>query len=90
MIITDGSLILNVSEKAYRVVYAPFGFKRVEEFGEVVQKADTSFDHLFEMSKEQLAKVNKSDIIAFLEQQEFEFDPNAKKDELIKVVLGEE
>ena len=40
--------------------------------------------------KEQLTKVNKSDIIAFLEQQEFEFDPNAKKDELIKVVLGEE
>ncbi|MDE1440923.1 hypothetical protein PVN28_14810 [Bacillus licheniformis] len=89
MIITDGSLILNVSEKAYRVVYAPFGFKRVEDTGKVAQEADAPFD-LFEMSKEQLAKVNKSDIIAFLEQQEFEFDPNAKKDELIKVVLGEE
>ncbi len=89
MIITDGSLILNVSEKAYRVVYAPFGFKRLEDADKVAQEADAPFD-LFEMSKEQLNKVNKSDIIAFLEQQEFEFDPNAKKDELIKVVLGEE
>ncbi|MGR3287083.1 hypothetical protein CHH92_20895 [Bacillus sonorensis] len=90
MIITDGSLILNVSEKAYRVVYAPLGFKRVEDAGEVAQKTDTPFDHLFEMSKEQLAKVNKSDIIAFLEQQGFEFDPSSKKEDLIKVVLGEE
>ncbi|MBU8787135.1 MULTISPECIES: hypothetical protein [Bacillus] len=89
MIITDGSIILNVSEKAYRVVYAPFGFKRVEDAEEVAHEADAPFD-LFEMTKEQLAKVNKSDIIAFLEQQEFEFDPTAKKDELIKVVLGEE
>ncbi|MFT0800367.1 hypothetical protein VSK91_02715 [Bacillus swezeyi] len=89
MIITDGSLILNVSEKAYRVVYAPFGFKRVEAAEGVVQEAGAPFD-LFEMSKEQLNKVNKSDIIAFLEQQEFEFDPNAKKEDLIKVVLGEE
>ncbi|KRT94018.1 hypothetical protein ABE068_01355 [Bacillus glycinifermentans] len=89
MKITDGSIVLSVSDKAYRVVYAPFGFKRVEEAGEVAQETDAPFD-LFEMSKEQLNKVNKSDIIAFLEQQEFEFDPNAKKDELIKVVLGEE
>ncbi|MEC1479272.1 hypothetical protein [Bacillus haynesii] len=89
MKITDGSIVLSVSDKAYRVVYAPFGFKRVEEAGEVAQEADAPFD-LFEMSKEQLNKVNKSDIIAFLKQQEFEFDPNAKKDELIKVVLGEE
>ncbi|MCY8009705.1 hypothetical protein MOJ76_15535 [Bacillus haynesii] len=89
MKITDGSIVLSVSDKAYRVVYAPFGFKRVEDAGEVVQETDAPFD-LFEMSKEQLTKVNKSDIIAFLEQQEFEFDPNAKKDELIKVVLGEE
>ncbi|ARC62589.1 hypothetical protein NSQ93_04120 [Bacillus sp. FSL W8-0445] len=89
MKITDGSIVLSVSDKAYRVVYAPFGFKRVEESEEVAQETDAPFD-LFEMSKEQLTKVNKSDIIAFLEQQEFEFDPNAKKDELIKVVLGEE
>lgn len=90
MKITDGSIVLSVSDKAYRVVYAPFGFKRIEEAGEVAQKADTSFDHLFEMSKERLAKVNKSDIIAFLEQQGFEFDPSSKKEDLIKVVLGEE
>ncbi|KAA6450955.1 hypothetical protein [Bacillus swezeyi] len=89
MKITDGSIVLSVSDKAYRVVYAPFGFKRVEDAEGFAQEAVAPFD-LFEMSKEQLNKVNKSDIIAFLEQQEFEFDPNAKKDELIKVVLGEE
>ncbi|KKB72484.1 MULTISPECIES: hypothetical protein [unclassified Bacillus (in: firmicutes)] len=89
MKITNGSKTIDVTEKAYRVVYAPFGFKRVEDTGEAVQEAAVPVD-LFDMTKEQLNKVNKSDIIAFLEQQGFEFDSSAKKEDLIKVVLGEE
>ena len=41
------------------------------------------------MTEEQLKKVNKDEIVAFLKENEYEFDPKVPKEELIKIVLGE-
>lgn len=45
---------------------------------------------LLDMTEAQLQKVNKDEIIAFLKENEYDFDTKAPKDELIKIVLGEE
>lgn len=53
-------------------------------------KSKSQSADLFDMTEAQLQKVNKDEIIAFLKENEYEFDPKAPKDELIKIVLGEE
>ncbi|MBG9769436.1 hypothetical protein [Bacillus vallismortis] len=80
---SNGSKTIECTEKAFEVVYSHIGFKRVDEVKK--QAAD-----LLDMTEAQLQKVNKDEIIAFLKENEYEFDPKAPKDELIRIVLGEE
>ncbi|MFD4417647.1 hypothetical protein [Bacillus safensis] len=80
---SNGSKTIECTEKAFEVVYSHIGFKRVEK------DKKPSVD-LLDMTETQLQKVNKDEIIAFLKENEYEFDPKMPKDELIKIVLGEE
>ncbi|QRZ94163.1 hypothetical protein [Bacillus sp. LJBS06] len=80
---SNGSKTIECTEKAFKVVYSHIGFKRVDEINKPA--AD-----LFDMTEAQLQKVNKDEIIAFLKENEYDFDPKAPKDELIKIILGEE
>ncbi|ANB83334.1 hypothetical protein OTK50_15555 [Bacillus sp. NEAU-CP5] len=80
---SNGSKTIECTEKAFEVVYSHIGFKRVEE-------AEKPAADLLDMTEAQLQKVNKDEIIAFLKENEYDFDPKAPKDELIKIVLGEE
>ncbi|WP_276730445.1 hypothetical protein [Bacillus sp. (in: firmicutes)] len=80
---SNGSKTIECTEKAFEVVYSHIGFKRVDE----VKKPAAD---LLDMTEAQLQKVNKDEIIVFLKENEYEFDPKAPKDELIKIVLGEE
>ncbi|MFT4430775.1 hypothetical protein [Bacillus velezensis] len=80
---SNGSKTIECTEKAFEVVYSHIGFKRVVE-------AEKPAADLLDMTEAQLQKVNKDEIIAFLKENEYDFDPKAPKDELIKIVLGEE
>ncbi|PRS02371.1 hypothetical protein C6W22_20930 [Bacillus atrophaeus] len=86
MKISNGSKTIESTEKAFNVVYSALGFKRVQDGEGKVQAAT----NLLDMTEAQLQKVNKDEIVAFLKENEYEFDPKAPKDELIKIVLGEE
>lgn len=63
---------LQVTEKAYRVVYAPKGYKKVDA------ETEETFDDL-----------TVADLKAKLDEQGVEYDPKAKKDELIALLEEE-
>lgn len=44
---------------------------------------------LYTLSREELEKVNKADIVAFLKAEEIDFDEKAKKEELVELIAGE-
>ena len=44
---------------------------------------------LYTLSKEELEKINKPIIAAFLDKEEIEYDSKATKDELIALIAGE-
>lgn len=44
---------------------------------------------LFTLSKEELDKINKPIIAAFLDKEEIEYDAKATKDELVALIVGE-
>lgn len=44
---------------------------------------------LYTLSREELEKVNKADIVKFLQAEEIDFDEKAKKEELIELIAGE-
>ncbi|MCZ4246329.1 hypothetical protein [Bacillus amyloliquefaciens] len=87
---SNGSKTIDCTEKAFEVVYSHIGFKRVDEVKQSDVPNERPGTNLLDMTEEQLKKVNKDEIIAFLKENEYEFDPKAPKDELIKIVLGEE
>ncbi|MDG0765236.1 hypothetical protein O0R52_15925 [Bacillus halotolerans] len=80
---SNGSKTIECTAKAFEVVYSHIGFKRVDE-------GKKPAVDLFNMTEAQLQKVNKDEIVAFLKENEYDFDSKAPKDELIKIVLGEE
>ncbi|MED4820488.1 hypothetical protein P9654_11590 [Bacillus atrophaeus] len=88
MKISNGSKTIESTEKAFDVVYSALGFKRVDESKQAEVKEQQA--NLLDMTEAQLQKVNKDEIVAFLKENEYEFDPKTPKDELIKIVLGEE
>ncbi|WP_445429274.1 hypothetical protein [Bacillus atrophaeus] len=88
MKISNGSKTIESTEKAFDVVYSALGFKRVDESKQAEVKEQQA--NLLDMTEAQLQKVNKDEIVVFLKENEYEFDPKAPKDELIKIVLGEE
>lgn len=83
MIVEKNRKRIEVTEKAYRVVYASFGFKPVED------KDDNEELNYYDKTAAELKKINKDKLIAFLKQEEFEFDASATKDELISFITGE-
>lgn len=76
---------LEVTEKAYNVVYAELGYKKV---GEETRQAAGHEDY-FTYSEEELQKVRNDDLKAFLDQEEITYDSKATKDDLIKLIVGE-
>lgn len=55
---------------------------------EWAESEDDTVD-LFTLSKEELEKINKAAIIAFLDKEEIEYNSKATKDELIELIVGE-
>ncbi|ASB52597.1 MULTISPECIES: hypothetical protein [Bacillus] len=86
---SNGSKTIECTEKAFEVVYSHIGFKRVDEAKQSKELNERPGTNLLDMTEEQLKKVNKDEIVAFLKENEYEFDPKAPKEELIKIVLGE-
>ena len=83
--IKKGDKTLKVTERVFNVVYSEHGFQKV------VQHDNAKENHsLLGMPKAELAKVNKDDIKAFLENEGFEYDPNAKKENLIALIAGDD
>lgn len=81
MIIVKGEQIIEVTDKAYQVVYAPLGFKPYEE----PEQLD-----FYDKSAAELNKIGKEKLKAFLKQEEIEFEASANKDDLIKIITGED
>lgn len=77
--------VIEVTERAFGIVYADQGFVKVEES----KKQPLDID-LYELTEEELKKINKDDIKAFLDKENIEYEPKANKDDLIKVVLGDD
>lgn len=70
-----------VTRKAFDIVFKGQGFRLYEESEESVD--------LYTLSKEDLEKINKPIIAAFLDKEEIEYDSKATKDELIAIIVGE-
>lgn len=83
--IKKGDKTLKVTERVFNVVYSEHGFQKV-----VSDKGTQENHSLLGLPKSELAKVNKDDIKAFLENEGFEYDPNAKKEDLIALIAGDE
>lgn len=50
---------------------------------------DDEPEDLFTLSREELEKVNKSELVAFLKAEEIDFDEKAKKEDLVELIAGE-
>lgn len=87
--VKKGDRTLHVTEKVFRVVYSGFGYKKIGEVEEVNEQQPEEKD-LFQLDRDELKKVNKDDIKAFLDEENIEYDSKATKEELIAIVLGEE
>lgn len=81
MIIVKGDQVIEVTDKAYQVVYAPLGFKPYEE----PEQLD-----FYDKSAAELNKIGKEKLKAFLKQEEIEFEASATKDDLIKIITGDD
>lgn len=92
VLIRKGNKEIEVTEKAFRVVYKAQGYKLAEEKEDDQDykgnKENEDVDY-FTLSREQLEKVKNDDLKAFLNKEEMEFPSDAKKDELIDLILGE-
>ena len=87
--IKKGEQVLHVTEKAFNVVYSGYGYHKI---GEVQEQSNDKKDEevdLYELSESELKKVNKDEIQAFLDQEGIEYEDNAKKDDLIALIVGE-
>ncbi|MGJ9384259.1 hypothetical protein [Salipaludibacillus sp. CF4.18] len=88
ILVQKGDKKINVTEKAFRVVYKDMGFKEVEEVTPADgQDGETEVD-FFELSEEELKKINNDDLKAYLDKEEIEYGPKATKDELIEIIKG--
>lgn len=84
ILIKKGDKELEVYEKAYEVVYKPMGYTPVDADNEDIE------DDLSLLAKEELEKVNKETIKAYLDKEEIEYKSNATKDELIALLTGDD
>lgn len=62
----------------------------------VIDKVDSVSDKqlaesvdLFALTREELGKVNKADIVRFLKVENIDFDEKAKKEDLVELIAGE-
>lgn len=87
----DGKEI-EVTEKAYEVVYRGLGYKAVdasqESENDPGENPDNEEDY-FQLSAEELKKVTNEKLKAFLDQEEIDYPSNANKDDLIALITGE-
>lgn len=56
----------------------------------LAEEKEQEVNDLASMSREELEKVKNDDLKAYLDKKEIEYSSNAVKDDLIKLVLGEE
>lgn len=88
--IKKGEQVLHVTEKAFRVVYEGHGYHKIGEVEvKAAEKLQGDVDFL-QLSESELKKINKEELQAFLDKEGIEYEATAKKDELIKIILGEE
>lgn len=77
--INDGTDTLRVTEKAFRVVYQSRGFKK----GPLEVNQEDNQDN------DQGKDLTVVEVKALLDEQEIDYDPKAKKDELLTLLDGE-
>ncbi|NRG43519.1 hypothetical protein HRF87_01920 [Bacillus sp. CRN 9] len=88
--IKKGDKILKVTKKVFEVVYADQGYQKVStDEGRTNENDKTDDINLLGLSKSELANVNKDVIKTFLDREGFEYDSNAKKEELIALIAGD-
>lgn len=88
--INKGDKILKVTKRVFEVVYADQGYQKVGTDEGRTNENDKMDDiNLLGLSKAELANVNKDVIKSFLGREGFEYDSNAKKEELIALIAGD-
>lgn len=76
---------IEVTQKAFRVVYKGMGYKKVD----AVNESDGEPIDYFTLTTEELQGVTKDKLKAFLDQESIDYNSNANKDELISLITGE-
>ncbi|CAH0186117.1 hypothetical protein [Peribacillus simplex] len=76
---------IEVTEKAFRVVYKAQGYKKIDDTNE----KDGEVIDFFTLSTEELQGITKEKLKAFLDQESIDYNSNANKDELISLITGE-
>lgn len=78
--------VLEVSEKVFNVVYSNYGYVKVEEPPKG-DKDPSGEQDLYLLSEDELKKITKDDIKAFLDKEQVPYLASANKDELINIIL---
>jgi hypothetical protein len=86
--VQKGDRILEVSEKAFNVVYSAYGYTKVEAEVEGVEETVTTDADLYELSREELEKIKNDDLKAFLNKEGIDFKSDAVKEDLVNLILG--
>ncbi|MGM0903067.1 MAG: hypothetical protein ACQEXB_18460 [Bacillota bacterium] len=88
--IKKGEQVLHVTEKAFRVVYEGYGYHKIGEVeGQSGETTNEDEVDLFTLTETELKKVNKDEVQAFLDKEGIEYESNAKKEELIALIVGD-
>lgn len=77
---------LNVTRRAYDVVYRPMGY---EIGGGELPPINDGEEDLSVLSRSELERMKKDELSDYLRSQLIDFDEKAKKDELIDLIVGE-
>ncbi|WP_226639314.1 hypothetical protein [Priestia flexa] len=88
--VKKGDREIRVTEKAFRVVYSAFGYHKIGESEAELTTSQSNQVDLFDLSREELEKVKKDEIKAFLDNEGIQYNDSALKPELINIVLGED
>lgn len=84
--IKKGDRVLEVTEKAFNVVYSNYGYVKVKE-PQQTDKDPSGEQDLYLLSEDELKKITKDDIKAFLDKEQVPYLASANKDELINIIL---
>ncbi len=88
-VINEQGKKLQVTERAYNIVYKGKGFKPVNEVSNESKETNTEVVDYFTLSAEELQEIKNDNLKAFLNKEGIKYKSTDNKDELIKLITGE-